>query len=61
MTADLQAPIGSITKSFTVTIALQLVGEGKLRLEDTIERWDPQIAEASATTKYRRNMISLTN
>ena len=61
MTADLQAPIGSITKSFTVTIALQLVGEGKLRREDTIERWDPQIAEAFATTKYRRNMISLTN
>jgi len=50
MTADLQAPIGSITKSFAVTIALQLVGEGKLRLEDTIERWYPQIPEASAIT-----------
>jgi CubicO group peptidase (beta-lactamase class C family) len=61
MTADLQAPIGSITESFTVTIAQQLFGEGKLRLEDTIERWDPQIAEASATATYRRNMISLTN
>ena len=32
MTADLQAPIGSITKSFTVTIALQLVGEGEAPL-----------------------------
>ncbi len=50
MTADLQAPIGSITKSFAVTIALQLVGEHKLRLEDTIERWYPQIPEASAIT-----------
>jgi D-alanyl-D-alanine carboxypeptidase len=50
MTADLQAPIGSITKSFAVTIALQLVGEGKLRLEDTIERWYPQIPDASAIT-----------
>ena len=48
MTADLQAPIGSITKSFAVTIALQLVGENKLRLEDTIDRWYPQIPEASA-------------
>ena len=46
--ADLQAPIGSITKSFAVTIALQLVGENKLRLEDTIDRWYPQIPEASA-------------
>jgi len=50
MTADLQAPIGSLTKSFAVTIALQLVGEGNLLLEDTIERWYPQIPEASAIT-----------
>ena len=35
MTADLQAPIGSITKSFTATLALQLVGEGTLGLDDT--------------------------
>jgi D-alanyl-D-alanine carboxypeptidase len=50
MTADLQAPIGSITKSFAATIALQLVGENRLRLEDTIERWYPEIPEASAIT-----------
>ena len=50
MTAGLQAPIGSITKSFTATIALQLVGEDKLRLVDTIDRWYPQVAEASAIT-----------
>jgi D-alanyl-D-alanine carboxypeptidase len=59
MTADLQAPIGSITKSFAVAIALQLVGEGKLRMEDTIERWYPQIPEASAiTTKMLLNHSS---
>jgi D-alanyl-D-alanine carboxypeptidase len=50
MTANLQAPIGSITKSFTATIALQLVGEDTLRLEDTIDRWYPQIPDASAIT-----------
>jgi D-alanyl-D-alanine carboxypeptidase len=50
MTADLQAPIGSITKSFTVTIALQLVGEGRLSLDDTIDRWYPQIADAPLIT-----------
>ena len=50
MTADLQAPIGSITNSFAVTLALQLAGEGKLRLGDTFERWYPQIPEASAIT-----------
>jgi D-alanyl-D-alanine carboxypeptidase len=48
MAPDLQAPIGSITKSFAVTIALQLVGEGKLSLEDTIDRWYAQIPDASA-------------
>jgi D-alanyl-D-alanine carboxypeptidase len=34
---------GSITKSFVSTVALQLVGEGKLRLSDTVERWLPGI------------------
>jgi D-alanyl-D-alanine carboxypeptidase len=59
MTVDLQAPIGSITKSFAVTIALQLVGEGKLRMEDTIEHWYPQIPEVSAiTTKMLLNHSS---
>ncbi|HEY5878045.1 MAG TPA: serine hydrolase domain-containing protein [Nakamurella sp.] len=32
---------GSITKSMVATVALQLVGEGKLRLDDTVERWLP--------------------
>lgn len=50
MQPKLQAPIGSITKSFTATIALELVGEDKLHLEDTIDRWYPQIAGASAIT-----------
>ena len=48
MAPDLQAPIGSITKSFTVTIALQLIGEGKLGLEDKIDPWYGQIPDASA-------------
>jgi D-alanyl-D-alanine carboxypeptidase len=34
---------GSITKSFVSTVALQLVGEGKLQLSDTVERWLPGI------------------
>jgi D-alanyl-D-alanine carboxypeptidase len=32
---------GSNTKSFVATVALQLVGEGKLSLDDTVERWLP--------------------
>jgi len=33
-----------------VTVALQLVEEGKLRLEDTIDRWYPRIAKADRIT-----------
>ena len=33
--------IGSITKTFMATLALQLVAERRLRLDDTIERWLP--------------------
>ncbi|WP_406087367.1 serine hydrolase domain-containing protein [Streptomyces virginiae] len=35
--------IGSITKTFTATVVLQLVGEGQLALEDTVERWLPGV------------------
>jgi D-alanyl-D-alanine carboxypeptidase len=33
--------IGSVTKSFVATVALQLVGEDKLGLDDHLERWLP--------------------
>ena len=35
--------IGSITKTFLATVALQLVGEGRLRLDDTVDRWLPGV------------------
>jgi D-alanyl-D-alanine carboxypeptidase len=33
--------IASLTKTYVATVALQLVGEGKLRLNDTVARWLP--------------------
>jgi D-alanyl-D-alanine carboxypeptidase len=33
--------IGGLSKSFAATVVLQLVGEGKLELEDTLEHWLP--------------------
>ena len=33
--------VGSITKTFVATVVLQLVGERKLRLTDSVERWLP--------------------
>ena len=35
--------IGSVTKSFTATVVLQLVAERRLRLEDRVGRWLPGI------------------
>ena len=35
--------IGSVTKSFVATVALQLVEEGRLSLSDTVEQWLPGI------------------
>jgi D-alanyl-D-alanine carboxypeptidase len=42
--------IGSVTKTFTGTLILQLVDEGKLRLDDTIERWFPEFPDARNIT-----------
>ena len=33
--------IGSVTKTFVAVVVLQLAGEGRLRLGDTVERWLP--------------------
>ncbi|MEU3465474.1 serine hydrolase domain-containing protein [Streptomyces sp. NPDC006733] len=35
--------IGSATKTFTATVELQLVAEGRMSLEDTVERWLPGV------------------
>ena len=35
--------IGSITKTFVATVVLQLVEEGRLRLDDPVERWLPGV------------------
>jgi D-alanyl-D-alanine carboxypeptidase len=42
--------IGSVTKTFTGTLILQLVDEGRLRLDDTIERWFPTLPDANRIT-----------
>jgi D-alanyl-D-alanine carboxypeptidase len=41
MRADDRFRVGSVTKTFTATLVLQLVAEGELRLDDTVERWLP--------------------
>jgi D-alanyl-D-alanine carboxypeptidase len=46
-----QVRVGSITKTVISTITLQLVGEGRLGLGDTVERWLPgAVPNGSAIT-----------
>jgi D-alanyl-D-alanine carboxypeptidase len=42
--------IGSITKMFTAVMVMQLVEEGKLKLTDTLDKFYPQIPNASKIT-----------
>ncbi|OYT93050.1 MAG: hypothetical protein CFE43_05975 [Burkholderiales bacterium PBB3] len=41
---------GSVAKSLTAVLVLQLVEEGKLRLDDRLARWYPQIPQAEHIT-----------
>ncbi len=40
-TMDTQSALGSITKTFTAVVIMQLIDEGKLSLDDTIDSWFP--------------------
>jgi D-alanyl-D-alanine carboxypeptidase len=45
--------IGSVTKSFIATVALQLVGEGRLRLDDPVDRWLPWLVPGGTQIDLR--------
>src|SRR3954471_11454067 len=51
---------GSITKSFVATVALQLVGEGKLSLSDSVERRLPGILPYGDRVTVRQ-LLNLTS
>ena len=56
---DVRVRIGSITKSFTATVVLQLVDEGKLSLDDALGRWDLKVPGAEGiTVQQLLNMTS---
>jgi D-alanyl-D-alanine carboxypeptidase len=45
--------VGSITKSFVATVVLQLIGEGKLSLADTLDHWLPGVVPAGPQITVR--------
>ncbi|MEU4805497.1 serine hydrolase domain-containing protein [Actinosynnema sp. NPDC023587] len=44
---DAKFRIGSTTKMYVATAVLKLVGEGRLSLEDTVERWLPGVVSGN--------------
>ncbi|MER6362558.1 serine hydrolase domain-containing protein [Kitasatospora sp. NPDC001527] len=46
--------IGSVTKTFVSTVALQLVAEGKLRLDDPVERYLPGVVPNGGAISVRQ-------
>lgn len=50
MRAGMQQPIGSVTKTMTGTLILQLVEQGTLSLDDKLSRWYPDAPEGDRIT-----------
>ena len=49
-TASMHYPVGSISKQFTAACVLLLAQDGKLTLDDPVERWYPELTRASDVT-----------
>jgi len=66
MTTDLHMRIGSVTKTFVVTAILQLVDQGKIGLDDPIEKYVPGVPRGDVITirqlaAMRSGLYSYTN
>jgi D-alanyl-D-alanine carboxypeptidase len=46
--------VGSVTKSFVAALVLQLVGEGRLSLDDNLERWLPGLVPSGERITVRQ-------
>ncbi len=53
MRADERFRIGSVTKTFVATLVLRLAEDGKLGLDDTVERWLPGVVPGGHAIKLR--------
>jgi D-alanyl-D-alanine carboxypeptidase len=56
--------MGSVTKAFVATVVLQLVAEGRLSLDDTVERWLPGVVSGNGNDGSRvtiRNLLQHTS
>ncbi|MFG1795032.1 serine hydrolase domain-containing protein [Nocardia sp. NPDC049149] len=58
---DGRVRIGSITKSFTATVLLQLVAEGKVELDAPVERYLPGVVPGNGGSVLVRNLLQHTS
>ncbi|MDA2213303.1 serine hydrolase domain-containing protein [Bacillus cereus group sp. MYBK195-1] len=56
MKTDFRFRIGSVTKTFTATVVLQLAGENRLNLDESIEKWLPGVIQGNG---YDGNQITI--
>lgn len=49
--------LGSVTKTYVAAVVLELVGEGKLRLDDNVERWLPGLVPNGARITVRELLL----
>lgn len=56
MKSDYRFRIASVTKTFTATTVLQLVGENRVQLDDPIEKWFPGLVQGNG---YDGNQITI--
>ncbi|MEC0344817.1 serine hydrolase domain-containing protein [Peribacillus frigoritolerans] len=56
MKTEFRFRIGSVTKTFTATVLLQLAGENRLNLDDSIEKWLPGVIQGNG---YDSNQITI--
>jgi D-alanyl-D-alanine carboxypeptidase len=53
--------VGSVTKTFTAVVVLQLVGEGRLRLDEPVGRWVPGMPNAISLRQLLNHTSGLYN
>ena len=56
--------IGSVTKTFVATVVLQLAGQGRLSLNDTVAHWLPRVVDRNGNDGRRitiRELLQMTS
>ncbi|UXY27602.1 serine hydrolase domain-containing protein [Streptomyces sp. HUAS TT20] len=59
--ADDRYRVGSITKTFVATVLLQLEAEGRLSLDDTVEKWLPGVVHGHGHDGHQITIRQLLN